>query len=402
MDDARHTLTVARTAARHGAVLVTSTRAERVVRDGAAVTGVDVRDLESGERFQICAGQVILAVGVWSHDVERLVDDERSSFPMKPSKGIHLVVPRDRVPMATGLITRTQQSVLFVIPWGRHWLIGTTDTPWELDRAHPAASRADIDYLLGHVNRLLLTPLTHADVEGVYAGLRPLLAGESDATARLSREHRVSTPVPGLVVVTGGKYTTYRVMARDAVDAATRGLRPARHVPDSVTHKVPLVGADGYTDVWNRREELAERHGLDAARMDQLLGRYGSCVSGVLELVQARPELAQPFPGCDDHILAEAVYAVTHEGALHLEDVLTRRTRASITAWDRGLAAAEPVARLVGECLGWSQEQSAREVEHYRLRVRAERESQQQADDLSADAARLGAPELFARYSSRR
>ena len=127
-----------------------------------------------------------------------------------------------------GFIVRTETSVLFVIPWGRHWIIGTTDTPWNLDKAHPAASRADIDYVLDHVNAILREPLDHEDVEGVYAGLRPLLSGESEPTSRISREHTVVTPVPGLVMIAGGKLTTYRVMARDAVDAAAHSLHHDR------------------------------------------------------------------------------------------------------------------------------------------------------------------------------
>ncbi|ABY23497.1 glycerol-3-phosphate dehydrogenase [Renibacterium salmoninarum ATCC 33209] len=143
---------------------------------------------------------------------------DRGQLKVRASKGIHLVVPRDRFQSTVGLILRTEKSVLFVIPWGRHWIIGTTDTDWKLDKAHPAASAADIDYVLEHVKKVLKRPLTREDVEGVYAGLRPLLAGENDSTAKLSREHVVAHPVPGLVVVAGGKYTTYRVMAKDAID----------------------------------------------------------------------------------------------------------------------------------------------------------------------------------------
>ena len=161
------------------------------------------------------------------------------------------------------MILRTEKSVLFIIPWGRHWIIGTTDTDWKLDKAHPAASSADIDYVLEHVNSVLSSPLTRADVEGVYAGLRPLLSGESESTSKLSREHVVGHPVPGLVVVAGGKYTTYRVMAKDAVDEAVRSL-DAR-VPESVTEDVPLVGADGYeacgtgATSWPRRPGCTSR-----------------------------------------------------------------------------------------------------------------------------------------------
>ncbi len=399
VDDARHTMTVARTAARYGAAIASSARVDGFVREGQRVTGVEVTDLEAGEHFVIRCRQVINATGVWTDETQRLVGGD-GQLRVKASKGVHLVVPRDRIAMDVGLITRTEQSVLFVIPWRRHWLIGTTDTPWQLDKAHPAASRADIDYLLERVNSLLAEPLTHDDVEGVYAGLRPLLAGETDATAQLSREHTVASPVPGLVVVAGGKYTTYRVMAADAVDVAVRDLGRGRPVPASVTADIPLVGADGYVAMWNARRGMADRDGLGIEVVEHLLDRYGSCAEEVLELLRARPELRAPLPGCDEHLLVEVVYAVTHEGALHLEDVLTRRTHASITTADRGVAAAEPAGQLMAQCLRWSDDQTRREVEHYVLRVQAERESQQQADDLSADAARLGAPDLFPRYST--
>ena len=184
----------------------------------------------------------------------------RGQFQVRASKGVHLVVPRNRINSATGIITRTEKSLLFVIPWGSHWIIGTTDTDWKLDLAHPAASQSDIDYILGHVNKLLADPLDRADVVGVYAGLRPLLFGESDSTSTLSREHAVSSPVRGLTVIAGGKYTTYRVMAKDAVDAAVHGLE--RTVPKCVTENIPLVGADGYLGAYNSRDLTAERTGM--------------------------------------------------------------------------------------------------------------------------------------------
>jgi len=284
--------------------------------------------------------------------------------------------------------------VLFVIPWGRHWLIGTTDTDWDLDKQHPAVSSRDIDYLLEHVNSVLETPLTHDDVEGVYAGLRPLLSGDAADTSKLSREHLVGHPVPGLVVVAGGKYTTYRVMAKDAVDEAVRTLDGGAAGP-SVTEDVPLVGADGYRALWNRRQSLAAESGLHVVRIEHLLNRYGALIGEVLALIREDPGLSAPLAGADDYLEAEVVYAATHEGARHLDDVLTRRTRASIESWDRGLAAADRAARLMAGPLGWSEEQIRDEVEHYRLRVEAEREAQQQPDDQTADAARLGAPDIL-------
>ena len=193
------------------------------LREGERVTGVRVRDNLSDAEFDVRARQVVNATGVWTDDVQHLVG-ERGKFRVRASKGVHLVVPRDRVQLDTGLILRTEKSVLFVIPWGRHWIIGTTDTDWKLDKAHPAASASDIEYVLEHVNKVLAHPLGHEDVEGVYAGLRPLLEEESESTSTLSREHTVAVPVAGLVSVAGGKYTTYRIMARDAIDAAARGL----------------------------------------------------------------------------------------------------------------------------------------------------------------------------------
>jgi len=286
--------------------------------------------------------------------------------------------------------------VLFVVPWGRHWILGTTDTPWSLDKAHPAASKADIDYVLGHVNAILREPLDHDDVEGVYAGLRPLLTGESEPTSRISREHTVVTPVPGMVMIAGGKLTTYRVMARDAVDAAGHSLRTTGNlsIRDSITDQVRLLGADGYETRSNQRVLLSRRSGLHVARIDHLLGRYGGLVDDLLALVADRPELAEPLVGAEDYLAAEIVYAVTHEGARHLDDVLTRRTRISIETFDRGVAAAAEAARLMAGELGWDDDRVHEEVDHYLRRVEAERQSQLKLTDQEADEARVKAPDI--------
>ncbi|HEY0002689.1 MAG TPA: glycerol-3-phosphate dehydrogenase/oxidase [Actinoplanes sp.] len=391
LDDARHTMFLARTAAAYGAQVASRAEVVGFLREGERVTGVRVHDLEHDRSFDVRAQQVINATGVWTDDTQALVG-ERGQFHVRSSKGIHLVVPRDRIRSNTGLILRTSTSVLFVIPWGRHWIIGTTDTDWALDKAHPAASSNDIDYLLDQVNQVLATPLSRVDVQGVYAGLRPLLSGESESTSKLSREHTVGSPTPGLVVVAGGKYTTYRVMARDAVDACVHGL--GRSVPPSCTDQVPLLGAAGYPALWNRRRVLAAESGLHVARVEHLLGRYGTLIHEVLDLIRADPALGSEVDGAEDYLRAELHYAASHEGARHLEDVLTRRTRISIETFDRGGAAAPIAAELLAGVLGWTKEQTDREVEHYRLRVEAERASQEQPDDETADAARLGAPDV--------
>ncbi|WP_418059057.1 glycerol-3-phosphate dehydrogenase/oxidase [Pimelobacter simplex] len=395
VDDARHTMFLARTAATYGAAVASRTRVVGLIKESERVVGAEVIDLETGHRFDIRASQVINATGVWTDETQSMAR-ERGQFKVRASKGIHLVVPRDRIRGETGLILRTEKSVLFVIPWKRHWIIGTTDTDWSLSKDHPAASSSDIDYLIEHVNRVLEVPLTRDDVEGVYAGLRPLLAGESDATSQLSREHAVAHSVPGLVVVAGGKYTTYRVMAADAVDEAVHGLASVqgRTAGACVTESVPLVGADGYQALWNQRRALATQSGLAINRVEHLLERYGSLVLEVLDLIAAEPELGEPLPGAEDYLKVEAVYAVTHEGARHLDDILTRRMRISFETFDRGVAAAPHVAELVRGHLRWDADQREREVEHYLKRVEAERESQRQPDDHTADAARKGAADV--------
>ncbi|MGW5358867.1 glycerol-3-phosphate dehydrogenase/oxidase [Actinopolymorpha pittospori] len=389
-DDARHTLTVVRTAARYGAAVRNSTEVTGFVHEGGRVTGAHVRDVDSGATTTIRAKVVINASGVWTDDIQRLTGG-RGRFKVRASKGVHVLVPRDRIASEVGLILRTERSVLFVIPWGNHWIIGTTDTDWTLDRAHPAASRADLDYILGHVNEVLAVPLTHDDIEGVYAGLRPLLAGESEQTSQLSREHAVARPLPGLVSIAGGKYTTYRVMAKDAIDAARPDL--GQSLSPSVTEHVPLVGAEGYHALINQVDALAAERGLPVWRMQRLLDRYGSLVDELMELADEDPTLLEPLPGAGEYLRVEARYAATHEAAVHLDDVLARRTRISIETPHRGTESAQQAAELVSDVLGWDDARTANEVEVYQARVAAERESQTKPDDLSADAQRLLAPD---------
>jgi len=401
VDDARLVVTLARTAASMGAAVVTSARVVGLLRQAREVTGVRVRDLETSEEFEVRGRTVIAATGVWSDDITAMLPDARPGLRVRASKGIHLVVPRSAITGEVGLILRTATSVLFVIPWGGHWIIGTTDTDWSLDRAHPAASARDIEYLLEQVNKVLDRPLSTADIEGVYAGLRPLLAAEArpgrsphsmdESTSALSREHAVVEPMLGLMLVAGGKYTTYRVMAADVVDRAARRLGAVR---PSRTEQLPLLGADGYAAMWRDRADLARRHGVPVGVVEHLLERYGTLATEVLALLAADPALRRPLDGAPEYLAAEVVYAVRAEGALHLEDVLTRRTRISIDTTHRGTESARDAARLMASVLGWSSSDVDREVAHYLARVEAERESQRMPDDRTADAARLGAPDV--------
>ena len=381
LDDARHTMMIARTAAAYGAHVATSARVVGLLRDGERVIGATVRDLETGNEIRVRAKRTVNATGVWTDDIQKMIGGKGSV----PGAGLQGRAHRDArgtgSSRKTGLITETEKSLLFIIPcpWSDDfWVIGTTDTPWDLDLAHPAASRSDIDYILEHANALLAKPLTRDDVVGVYAGLRPLLAGESDQTSKLSREHAVVSPVPGLVIVAGGKYTTYRVMAEDAINEAVKDL-PGK--VDEVVHR------RGAADRRGRVQAAVEQPGRNSPRATGHRRRRGwsTCSAGTAArstscwaLIEAEPELAQPLSTARrKYLKVEARYAVSHEGALHLDDILARRTRISIDTWDRGEAAAQEVAELVAPVLGWDAAAVDREVEHYRTRVAAERDSQQ-------------------------
>ncbi len=392
-DDARHTLAVARTAATYGATVLSSAEVVKLHHAGERVVGARVRDVETGNEVDVNASVIVNATGVWTDDIQTLAGG-RGRFHVRASKGVHIVVPRDRINSETGLILRTEKSVLFVIPWNTHWIIGTTDTEWTLHKAHPAASRADIDYILDHINEVLSTPLTHDDIQGVYAGLRPLLSGESESTSSLSREHAVARPQPGLVSIAGGKYTTYRVMAADAIDAALEDV--GGPVPPSVTEHIPLVGAEGYHAMVNQMDRLARKVGLPVWRLQRLLDRYGSMTEELLALAADDASMLLPLEGAEEYLRAEIRYAASHEGAMHLDDVLARRTRISIETPDRGTASAEAAARLVAPVLDWDEERIANEVQAYFARVEAERQSQQEDDDQAADAARIAAPDTRA------
>jgi len=390
LDDARHTMTLARTAAALGVVVASSVRAVGLRRSGTQIDAVEARCLETGRELTIRAKVVVNATGVWTDAIEALAGEKRRR--VTASKGIHLVIPRDRIRSSTGMILRTERSVLFLVPWGAFWIVGTTDTPWNLGLAHPAASLTDIRYILERLNSVLDDPVLDDDVVGVYAGLRPLLTGETDSTSKLSREHAVAISAPGLVTVAGGKYTTYRVMARDAIDAA--GEQMGVVLQPTNTARTPLLGAEGLGRTRAAAAALAARAGVPVAEIERMIGRYGTLTEDLGDLMAGSPALAQPVAGAPGYRRAEIHYAASHEGALHLDDVLTRRTRISIETADRGLAAAVDAADILRGVLGWDAATVDRELAHYRARVAAERESQATPNDDTADAARMGAPDV--------
>lgn len=381
VDDARYVVALVRSAVARGALAVSRAAVVGFRRDGDRVTGVRVRLTETGEELVVACRSVVVAAGVWNDELERLGGIDRTSR-IVPSKGVHLVVAKDRIESSVALIVPTRRSVLFVLPWGDHWLIGTTDTPWTHDRSRPAASRADVDYLLGEVNAVLTSPLAREDVVSVYVGLRPLLGEVADETTKLSREHLVARPIDGLVTVSGGKFTTYRLMASDAIDAAvTAGGLEA---PPSDTAALGLVGGDGYAMRWAHRDELGTAAGLETQEVERLLGRYGSLADEVLSLVSVGSPMRLSVPGAPGYLRAEILHAVSHEGARHLEDVLVRRTRAALETTDRGVHAANDVAALMAGPLGWDDAALRHEVEAYRSSVRAQVAAEGAPDDERA------------------
>jgi glycerol-3-phosphate dehydrogenase len=382
VDDARYTLTVARTAAAHSAVIATRVSAVSLVRgpDGVRVTGARVRDEETGHEVTVTADAVVVCAGVWTDLVHELAG-VRAGYRVRMSKGVHIVVPRSAVRADTGMILRTDKSVLFFIPWGECWIVGTTDTDFTGDPAEPVATQEDVDYILAAANRVLVRPLIRADVIAVYAGLRPLVeaVGEVNGskgakvakpTTKVSREHVVDVPVPGLASIAGGKFTTYRLMARDVVDAAAADF--GRSVPSSVTEQLPLLGADGLVGVRAGTVRLAEDYRVSRAAVEHLIDRYGTLAGEVLDLIRADPGLAQPLADGYPYLRAEVGYAVTHENALHVDDVLMRRMRLFIESADSGTGVAAEAALIMGRLLGWSRRRRAAETRRYLELVAAE------------------------------
>ncbi|MFD6141570.1 FAD-dependent oxidoreductase [Promicromonospora sp. NPDC060271] len=396
VDDARLVATLIRTAASYGAHAASRTQVVSLTQGATgAVNGAVVVDLETGKEITVRARSVINATGVWTEETEALAGSE-GGLRVLASKGVHIVVPRERIRGNAGLILQTEKSVLFVIPWSRYWIIGTTDTPWSLDPTHPVATSADIDYVLDHANAVLAHPLSREDIIGTYAGLRPLLQPGTKAgtsSAKVSREHTVASPTPGLTVIAGGKLTTYRIMAKDAVDFAI-GQRSAA-LP-SITHQIPLTGAVGLRAVQRQARTWGKRFGWTPPLLDHLLHRYGANLAEIVELCDVDPTLAAPLEHAPAYLRAEAHYAVSHEGALHLEDVLAHRTRLVYEIVDRGTEAAAEVASVVAPLLGWDASDEEREVRAWQARIEAERHAEEAPDDEAAERARLATPDVAA------
>ena len=394
VDDARLVITLIRTAQKYGAEAASRVRVTEVLKDDRGhASGVKAVDLETGESLTIKAKRIINATGVWTEETQDMAGGT-GGLKVLASKGIHIVIPRERLKAQTGLFLRTEKSVLFIIPWQHYWVIGTTDTAWHEQLEHPVPTSADIGYVLAHANEVLGDKLTRDDIIGTYAGLRPLLQpkvlDESKST-KVSREHTVSEVIPGMVAIAGGKLTTYRVMAEDAVDFALGDAAKSR---PSVTAHLPLLGAEGFEGVRNQAERLGAKYGFDADRMKHLLSRYGSEVGDLLATIDEDPSLGKPLAAAPQFLRAEVYRAAAVEGALHLEDIFIARVRLNSEARDRGGAAVDEVAEIAAAALGWDAAKVEEEKANYRARIAAELAAEDQSTDAAASAARMEAHDI--------
>jgi glycerol-3-phosphate dehydrogenase len=372
-DDARLVFEVLRTAHGFGAVIANYAGVEGFERSGGSLAAANVRDALTGAELEVRARCFVNAAGVWAGAVGGL---EPTSVlpPLRPAKGIHLVVPWERVPVHAGIVVpsvaRDGRS-MFAVPWGPNTVLGTTDTEYAGSLETPAVDDADVRYVLDAVNWSLGIDVGAADVVSAWAGLRPLMAGEGGpetATADLSRKHHLSVSGAGLVTITGGKLTTYRRMADDAVDLACSRLGISAR---SRTKRLPIGLTRPLQGLRSETRSLAERLGSDPATADHLVSVHGDRAPAVLELLMDDPSLGSPLVDGSPWLAAEAVWAVEREMAVRLADVLERRTRLSLADPAAGLASAAP--GLVAKARGWSESELASERAAVSAAVSAER-----------------------------
>ncbi len=366
-NDAQLTVTVLRTAAQFGAVVTNYTQVTGFTRANGKLNGAVVCDVLTGQEVTVSARHIINATGVFAEQVAALTGDE-SKATVEPSKGIHLVVARERLRISNTAVVLPETEdgrILYIIPWSARAIIGTTDTgTGDLD--DPQASPADIAYLLKHVNKYLEADLTDDDILSVYAGYRPLVKSRGARAAELSRTHVVLQEVNGMVTIVGGKLTTYRRMAQDTVDVLSkRDGMPTSHP----TQKLLLSGAIGWRSTRHTIEARGQQLELAQDSIEHLAFTFGSNAHAVLDLIEKDERLGKRLLSDLPYLLAEVVYACQAEMAMTLEDVLARRTRIILEDADRGAGIAPEVAALIADELGWSSDYTRAQVEKYRALV---------------------------------
>jgi glycerol-3-phosphate dehydrogenase len=349
MDDARLAVAVARTAAQHGAHVATYVSLVTPTADaGDGLHRVLVRDELTGQDLIVTARCIALCVGVWAPEVAASFTGTDDTVGIRRSKGVHIRLPRTAINGDVALTIPSGKSVLFVIPSRTHWLVGTTDTEWSGSPDGIEPNQEDVDYLLGLLAGVLVEPVTAADVTYAFAGLRPLVRDQAVGgnTAKASREHRIARVAPGVLAIVGGKWTTYRVMARDMVDTVLveAGMPPR----GCSTQAIPLVGSSIIAT-----DEAPTAFRISDEERTCLDRRYGSRVGEVFAIMAARPDLMAPLPGAAGFWLAEVAHACVNEGALLLDDVLDRRLRLGLNLDVVATETIYATATVMGSALGW-------------------------------------------------
>lgn len=368
-DDVRLVMEVLLQARRHGATAVNYARVYDLESTGD-VCCAQVEDGLTGSSFEVRARRVVVAAGVWADQLENIAR-EGAEERLRPSKGIHLLFSREQIPMteaAAFIPDAEKKRMLFVIPWLDAVLVGTTDTLFEGDLDNPTVDDGDRRYCLDAVNAAFGLALTDRDIAGAYAGLRPLVAGKKGATADLSRRYAIYEISPGIVGITGGKLTTYRRMALDVVERIAGDLDVTAK---SRTRQIRLGSADidALRAAVDRR---AKKLGMSEQVQANLIRCYGDRALDVLDLAAAEGAL-EPLALGHAPIAAEAVYCARSEMAVHLDDLLARRTRLSLTDPDAGVGPSARAADVLASTWGWSSAHLDEEVARHRERVQRER-----------------------------
>jgi glycerol-3-phosphate dehydrogenase len=375
-DDSRLVVAICRTAAlHHGAVMANRVTVTGLTQGAAGnVNGVTVA--ADGDEFTIATNAVVNAAGVWADRV-RTLDEGTDPDSMRPAKGVHLTVPHHLVrnSIAAVIPVPKDRRSVFVVPHGEFTYIGTTDTDYDGSIDDPQCTEDDIDYLLSAINANNVNTITRDDIVGTWAGLRPLVkSASSGRTADLSRGHNIHRSPSGVVTITGGKLTTYRHMAADTVDEVVSevlGARAPQGAKRSVTKKLRLRGADGYQSV----TAAARGYGVTNAVADHLANRFGGEARAVMAMIKDDPTLAEPLVPGLPYVRAEAIFAVRHEMARSVDDVLSRRTRARLYGRADSAAAADAVAELIAPELGWSAAEAAASAAEFRALCDHERDA---------------------------
>jgi glycerol-3-phosphate dehydrogenase len=373
VDDARLTLTNALSAARAGAVAVNHATVTGLLKAKGKVCGAQVRDEITGKELEVHAKIVAGAAGPWGDSLLKM-DDRGTPDNLRPTKGVHLMVNRDRLGNCNALSYLVQKDgrLMFLIPWGKFSIIGTTDTDYRGRPEDLTVEASDVDYTLDAFNHSFPTAkLTDADIVSAYVGLRPLVAENAATESKVSREHRIFLPESGLITIAGGKLTTYRVMAKQVVDIAEKRLGQdfgIRAKEGCITDRLALEGGAGgglHARVAGQVGAAAILLNLGEEEATCLLTTYGTGYTRLLDLVKTDPSLGKRICPTLPYLWAELPHSVRNEMALSLCDFMIRRTHIICEDPSQGMDQAPAVAEKMGALLGWSKEERLRQLAAY-------------------------------------